>query len=323
MMKRNHDTFFEIENETNNIYTLTPNSEVKDGMSILFIAGVHGNELSSIALARSIYKSLKDDDIDGYDDIDEYLTKCKISKITIAPCVNFEAVRSSSRNIIQSNQDLNRAWSTQRLVPRNTITELIRDHDIIVDLHSSPNCANMFYFDVKQKGFMDYIKFCDKTKCIYAVSDSYNDSIKSYACQIPNKIGFTWEMPGMNTINYNAVLCARSYFINNFLYEIVDFVKSHTFDEYVKNKYRELFTSKTIVANSEGIYKACCSIGDTIKNNDDIIYKMCDINNCYQEDVQIVSPYSGVIIASELNSYIKPGEFLVSIQPKIPLYDYN
>lgn len=100
-----------------------------DGLSLLVLAAVHGNETAGTQACRRII-----------DEIERGALALKNGKMTLVPVCNPEAYRRDMRNI---DENLNRVMTVhdnprsyeQKLA--NEICPLIREHRFTLDLHST------------------------------------------------------------------------------------------------------------------------------------------------------------------------------------------
>lgn len=169
-----------------------------DGISVLFIGGVHGNEINTIMAVGAIAKMpVPCSSIDPH-----------IREVGFIPCANFEAFRVNCRGYVSDNTDLNRGWKDSNY--RSQLESIIAEYDVVIDCHCSEDIAPLFYLSTSQPA----TDICAMIRCFereyinYALSNNANDTIKVTHTMRPGfyhplcgsyrkQLSITWEENGM------------------------------------------------------------------------------------------------------------------------------
>lgn len=101
----------------------------KEGMNLLVLAAVHGNETAGTAACRRLIKELDDGQL-----------QIKSGRLTLVPVCNPEAYRKDVRSIEENLNRVMTMWKApqsyeQRLA--NEICPLIKENRVLLDLHST------------------------------------------------------------------------------------------------------------------------------------------------------------------------------------------
>jgi predicted deacylase len=143
-----------------NIKTFKGNNE--EGKNILIISGVHGDEITPIFCTKLLQERLVKKTI------------VNVNSITIVSAVNKNGIKNNTRDITkkQSN-DLNRLFTSDEQEDYVTILKnLIDGNDVIIDIHSSPNCTEFLL--INQDFYANsYVEFCIKNDIKYFVTIVY------------------------------------------------------------------------------------------------------------------------------------------------------
>lgn len=176
-----------------NIKTFKGNN--KEGKNILIISGVHGDEITPIFCTKLLQEHLVD-----------YNSNYDVNNITIISAVNKIGIKNNTRDITkkQSN-DLNRLFNSDIQEDYVAILKTyIDEHDVIIDIHSSPNCTEFLL--INQDFYANsYVDFCIKNDIKYFLRYSNSDTIKKY-CSNLNKISFTLELNGMDRVDDHSTI---------------------------------------------------------------------------------------------------------------------
>lgn len=110
---------------------------------ILITAGIHGNEIGSVLIAREIRGWVESRDLDN---------------VTVIPEVNLRAVENKQRENPEDGKDLNRVFpgdenGTRSDRTAHRIFQVARDHDFLIDLHTygeKSRCIPYMLTDLKE-----------------------------------------------------------------------------------------------------------------------------------------------------------------------------
>lgn len=276
------------------------------GSKVLFIGGVHGDELTSIYSLMRLNEELQNPDVLN--------TLTSIKQITILNMVNMPGLENKCRDFYgptQSN-DLNRQFITDdNYDMENVVKTLKREiskHNIIIDVHSSPNIFNCALIDIDETcGPM--AKYFESLDIPYAARYCKNSTIKKYCmkdfhCSFDyEKIGMTIELNGLGQIDFTSASSAY-----NMLLKIL------------QNPPQKL--NKIRYHISEMIYIKCADSGFVIMEprptsfvtKGEIIAKT--INYDLKLKHEYLAPCDGYIIEYTNGQYMLESESIFSIQPK-------
>lgn len=169
-----------------------------DAISVLFIGGVHGNEINTIMAVGAKAKMPH-----PHSNIDPH-----IKTVGFIPCVNFDALRENVRGINKDTSDLNRGWFNSDY--RAQLSEIMKEYDIIIDCHCTDDIAPLFYLSTHQPAtdVCALVRYFEREHINYALSSNVNDTIKTthtvrnkYHPAVGNyrkQLSITWEECGMS-----------------------------------------------------------------------------------------------------------------------------
>ena len=184
-----------------------------DNKKLLIICGIHGDETNAIATTMRIRDGI----------IRKPLSE-RYGKITFLIGVNEYGIRYNNRKTgtEHDSSDLNRLFS-DRIDYKKIIQEEIEEHDIIVDVHNSPNIENivLITFD---KYASNYKRFFDNKGITNMTWNTQTPNIKNKANSYEDKMGFTVELNGMGDTSLD-ILADNTNFLNNFINTIWECTK--------------------------------------------------------------------------------------------------
>lgn len=260
------------------------------GKNILIIAGVHGNELTSIYCAYLLSK---------YD-----YTNFNFKKITIVNSINKIGVIKNQREIPNTaTSDLNRMFNLEDTIDIKEVLEKeIKEHDIIIDIHTSPKCDNFVLLN-QDDNTNSYVDYCEKNNINYLIRYSSTNTIKKYCIDL-DKISFTLELNMMDYIDFDSAEKGKEIVLN--------IIKNNNFsikkEEPKYESYVELQTYKAGLFISE---KIC---GDVITKND-IVGSILDLDT--QEIYTVKCMFNGKyrIICFGSANYVDANNSICFLQP--------
>lgn len=184
-----------------------------ENKKLLIICGIHGNETNAIATTMRVRDGIIKNPL-----FERY------GKITFLIGVNEYGIRYDCRKngTEYNSSDLNRLFY-DRTDYRKIIKEEIEEHDIIVDVHNSPNIENivLLTFD---KYASNYKRFFDDKGITNMTWNSQTPNIKNEANSYKDKMGFTVELNGMGDTSLD-ILADNTNFLNNFITTIWECTK--------------------------------------------------------------------------------------------------
>lgn len=316
--------------------------------NVLFIAGVHGNELGTIRLAYQL--------IEEFEDYGEGHYK-RIGLIGVIPCVNQSGMRNNTRDVSENYADLNRGWDDD---PRSDLLEEIGRMEkeygikfhIIVDMHCSPNIAPVFLLNRDQmyinqivhtvESFnKEAVEYLEPIHC--CVRDT---RITTFKRTFSNKerIVLTYEQSGYEKSNpqYNASMShyITEAFLENIVPKLRDVINvgSSVPDNYIDNHFDCKYLCQHIICNTEGILRLPTAYGKNGAydlgyeiSNGDIIAEVLDVETnelieeikwYYKPNKSFPDENNARIVELETEChyerYVTPGTIIAMIQPIIP-----
>lgn len=317
--------------------------------NVLFIGGIHGNELGTIRLAYDLireFESYEHYEKDRYKDI---------GIIAVIPCVNESGMRNNTREVSENYADLNRGWCDN---PRNDllmeIDGLEKEYGIkfhiVVDMHCSPNVAPMFLLNRNQTYVNDIVDAISHTldENVSSLNDVYycvrDTRINTLKRQMSNntRIILTYEQSGYEVSIPKQNSRSMSYFTDTFIPYLVPRLRSiiNNGSKYPTNTFDKDYLCRHIICNTEGIlripttYECDNDYGyhdiRNIISNGDTIAEVLDVetNEVIEEIKWYHKPFelfphvrNARIIELETSypyeKYVTPGTIIAMVQPLI------
>jgi len=256
---------------------------------ILVITGVHGNELTPIQTGLLLKKYIKNYQHD----------------ITVLNAVNNTGIFECDRNVVhKSTSDLNRMFvSDDDVDVFAKLKHYIDDSDVIIDIHSSPNCCEFLLFN-QDEYTNSYVDFAKSLDINYYIQYSESSTIKKY-CIDKNKIAFTLELNKMNVIDYDSA--DRGFGIVS---KIIDNIT--TFNNIKSNPIHECGIE--LYTHHKGIFKSKFNNGDILKPNT-IIGRVLNIDTFETTNIEYTKNYSSRIICRADSDIVSSNKSIYLIQP--------
>ncbi len=270
----------------------TSNGNNKDGFNILIISGVHGNELSPIYSTYLLNNYIQQHKIGDY------------NSLTIITGVSNNAIIENSRDLVNSHtNDLNRMFSNFNINEKELLKEYIDANDIIIDIHSSPNCTEFVLIN-QDENANSYVEFCKEIGVTYLLRYSNANTIKKF-CLEKGKICFTLEL---NLLNYIDLVSSEKGvdIIINIINNINKFDYRNEYPVY--NTYGELNTYYS------GIFIPKIKCG-TILDKGDYIGDIIDLDSLKLYPVLYTSNVSAMLICLGSSSYVDASHSIGYVQP--------
>lgn len=312
--------------------------------NVLFIGGVHGNELGTIRLAYDLIRE--------FENYKQYHYK-DIGIIAVIPCVNESGMRNNTREVSENYADLNRGWCDN---PRNDLpTEIDRiekeyciKFHIIVDMHCSPNVAPMFLLNRDQTYVNDIVdaintveeeRISSTSNVYYCVRDTRINTLKRQMSN-NNRIILTYEQSGYETSDPHLNMHQLYYFVNTFIPYLVPKLRSiiNHGSKFQETTFNRDYLCRHIICNTEGILRIAETdddnyngVGSIISNwntiaevldveTNEVIekirwdydpsYSFPKFNNARIVELETSYPYE---------KYVTPGNIIAMVQPLIPV----
>jgi len=260
-----------------------------DGKNVLLIAGMHGNEITPVYALANMIKN-------------NSFNLNKIKSLTILNGINMSGLRYRERDIIdEPTNDLNRL-----LIPFKDYNEVdllskkIKENDIIIDIHSSPNCMEFALIDIDEYT-NSMKKWCDESNIQTAFRYSKANTLKRYGLE-KGKPTLTIEINGIDKID--KISADNVKHIINKLLQNIELAKINKSTPHVLS----LIEVKTYL---EGILVEEKHNAQLLVKSD-ILAKVYDLQ--MNEIGKIKSPVKGIIICSPDKSFITRGDVVYLIQ---------
>lgn len=173
---------------------------------ILIISGVHGDEMTPVYLTHLIMEAKAKSKFDlKFNDYNDY------EILTVVNAVNPDALKAKTRSYTDKSdsKDVNRIFGNiaNDSIPeiKKELSDLIKDHDLIIDVHSSPDVVNEFVLiDANTVGSF-YVDFCRKFDISWVARTIKINTIKSFAIN-QGKLAFTLELNGIGFTDKKSAL---------------------------------------------------------------------------------------------------------------------
>lgn len=278
-------------------------------LNITLSSGVHGNEQCAVLATMFATDNFKHDN--------ELVVR------NIGP-LNRRGLRDCVREVTddpEPTNDLNRKFapaSTKKLDKVDAITEyvkkMIKDADIVIDVHNSPACANTVL--ISNNGFADrYVEHCNKHGIPFILWESNTDTIKKYA-QSEHKVGITIELGGMGGMMHLNQIIGEQW---RFIVKVVESFRgedSSSLQRFYGERDVYFYPAdkmwQPVYAHSEGILDYMYDVGAEVKKGDVIATVRND-----STDIDVVSPCNGWIVEIHDNLWVQPGDEFCHVQPII------
>lgn len=209
---------------------------------LLILGGVHGNEITPIDTCMLLVDKIKD------------LSKSYYSRIVILNCINPTGIINNTRDISnQSTNDLNRSLSvidSEDIASK--LASWIREMDVIIDIHSSPNCTEFLLIN-QDENANSYVEFANNIEVPYLLRYIANNTIKKYGLDL-GKISFTLELNAIDKIDLVSSLTGSEI--------VLDIIKNISLFE-VKKEYPKYKPYLEWYYHKDGIFYPDNIIGET------------------------------------------------------------
>lgn len=272
---------------------------------ILVVCGIHGNESQAVKDVYYLKEHLKNTS----------MVNPNIRKITFV-VANRSGLLANTREYQPDNKsptsDFNRSfpWKEEAQEKETIIEELkeeVKNNDIVIDVHNSPNCIPCVLIDWNGPRF-DVICSMLKTmprESMFTPVIRYSgvDSLKNYANSL-GKFGFTVELGGMGFPRTKQNGFARLFNFINFIADLPADVNMIPF------YYED--TTRHLVSSFEGIIDW--------ENEEKSLYKkgtlICEIDSFYGKGhAEIVAPYDCILVSRSDSYYVGKYSVIAEIQP--------
>lgn len=167
----------------------------KSKKRLLVLAGVHGNEYTPCIVLNNI---MQNESIIS-------LLREQYKSITFIYNVNNDGLKNNTREYTAI--DLNRIYQYDfSLIDK--IKDLVKESTHIIDLHSSPHCGNFILINQTDTA-NSYVEYAINNGLNYLIYNQYSTLTIKHQSQLLNKISVTFEMNGIDFVNFNNVKSAQ------------------------------------------------------------------------------------------------------------------
>lgn len=277
---------------------------VANGLNVLVISGVHGNETHAVKVVHEFFKETK------------YLELGFINKITFIFNLNEYGLVSDTRD---NNYNPEISKNCNRLFPtkyetskeiKEYIENLTTNFDLVLDVHNSPYCIPCVLIDYDQNTYrlLEVLKGVKLTPLVRATQIG---TLKKYF----NKFGraYTIELPEMG-VRGNIEQSKQL---------IEQFIKVITIN-IAKNNYCEVPRLQDILSHSLYTHTDHGIISYNRKENITGKYKkgelICEVHSLESDYVEeVLAPYNGILYDIDDNVYSYAGKTLAIYGKEIVL----
>lgn len=272
---------------------------------VLVVCGIHGNESQAVKDVYYLKEHFKNIN----------MVNSNIWKITFV-VANRSGLLANTREYQPDNKsptsDFNRSfpWKEEVQEKETIIEELkeeVKNNDIIIDVHNSPNCIPCVLVDWNGPRF-DVICSMLKTmprEAMFTPVIRYSgvDSLKNYANNL-GKFGFTVELGGMGFPRTKQNGFARLFNFINFIVDLPADINMIPF--YYEDTTRHLVSSFEGIIDWENEEKSLYKKGTPICS----IHSFCGIG-----ETQIVAPYDCILVSRSDSYYVGKYSVIAEVQP--------
>jgi predicted deacylase len=248
---------------------------------LLVISGLHGNEYTPVSAVAELFLT----------NASAFLAKLseQYSQITVLHAVNEYGLIKGLREA-SAPTDLNRLYQT--IEPIDLIKDEVEAADVIIDVHSSPNCAEFLL--INQGDYANrYVEFAKEHGIKYLLwDDGHSATLKSYALT-KNKVAFTIECNGIQRVDNRSAAVAREL-ISKIALNAVGIVVAPE-----APKYKSMTKPESICT---GLVKWISDTEYSITN----LQTMESVVGYLSEGTPITWEHNGYIEAGDVIAYVQP-----------------
>lgn len=274
------------------------------------IAGVHGDEPGSVLIANDILNIFKEmNEIEWRRDLVGY------KNIDILSVANPSGIIYNDRRSLNDGNLNNINFQDDK----NKILKFISEHDIIIDIHCSRDICDCFVLNSecfkspRIKKMIDIYNDYVDNKTLYIkhfVNYSSSTTIKDITNSYENKLGFTFEAMGMDSLTENEEIYYSAKSLVEFIKFLPDLIiRTATEPE---EKFPEVKLYTPINTSASGLVKYNYIPGQYVHKGD-VLATIISIKNLKIVQ-EIKSPIDGTVMARNINTYVNFGANIMSIQ---------
>jgi predicted deacylase len=272
----------------------TYNGTNPKGKNISVIAGIHGNEITPIYILMKMVKESQFSDLTIFNDI---------NKLTIINGVNDIGLLNNERDYKKPHSfDLNRTFIANEKDVIGELEEYLLNTDILIDIHSSPNCTEFALIDYNEKTNF-YADWCERADVTFAVRYSNGNTLKKFI-QDQGGASLTLEVDRMEKINSESANRSIKV-IKNLLNTCLD--KDPFISRPKGIPICQIFTYR------QGIVEYTVNPGDFVKKTD-LVAKVLNLNG--DVELEVRSHIDGTVILVG-RDYVNVAESICMIQDEV------
>lgn len=276
--------------------------------NILITTGIHGNERSPIILGHILKGK-------GFEN--EYESVARIEN-----SLNKSGIKACEREVVDSqnndNKDLNRSFiidePTKNVSELNDYIENIVSEnsiDMIIDIHSSPDCGEFFLID--QDDYANgFVEFCERANIPYLVRYNKANTLKKYFNFMKGIPTFTMEINGMEKVDMDSVDNAK-----NILKNLLEYQISNPIENFFRSEEPKYSPCEHLHFYKEGLFVRKVDYNDFMEPNIDI-GNLIDIETGEEDNITYERDYYARPLVGIGDSYITPSVPFMLIQPYNP-----
>ena len=267
---------------------------IDNGLDILVISGVHGNETHAVASVYALYQTM---DLSKIAD--------RVNRITYIFNLNECGLEHDTRDNNyekEETKNCNRLFSNEYMTSKEIkeyIENLPINYDLILDVHNSPSCVPCVLVDYDENTWK-LLSNLHGTELIPLVRCTQIGTIKRYF----NRLGwtaYTVELPNMG-VNGDIVESSR------LLSQFIETVSDNMFNNKTVNINinQDIITQNLYTRTSNGVirYVRKNILGEYKK--DEVI---CDVYNMNEDSIETIkAPYDGILYDVDDNIYSYEGK---------------
>lgn len=267
---------------------------VDNGLDILVISGVHGNETHAVASVYDLFQTM---DLSKIAD--------RVNSITYIFNLNEYGLEQDTRDnnyTKEETKNCNRLFSNEYGTPQE-IKEYIEglpiNYDLVLDVHNSPSCVPCVLIDYDENTWR-LLSNLHGTELIPLVRCTQIGTIKRYF----NRLGwsaYTVELPNMGV---NGDIKESSRLLSQFIETVSDNMFNNKSVNVEVNQ--DIITQNLYTRTSNGVirYARKNILGEYKK--DEII---CDVYNMNEDFIETIkAPYDGILYDVDENIYSFEGK---------------
>lgn len=208
----------------------------KDALHLLIIGGTHGNESNAVKMVSEFLRKIDPRSTVGW------WHNTYFNQVTVINALNQTGLKYNEREFIQEEKtetnDLNRYFNTAAQSTKedvmNELESVIKDADVVVDVHNSPNILPCISIALN-KNAPTYIDWAIRSKIQFILTDD-TPTIKRHADIDLGKIAFTYEFSGMG-LDTRSDPNQLEYDINTFEKFLTAIGQLWTFDKIFEREF--------------------------------------------------------------------------------------